>query len=444
MKKSLLYTAMACATVFTTAAQAEFEASGYVGFEWREHFQEGQFDNDDVTQADRQLSLTFEPEFAWDFADGQHIVVFKPYGRYDNEDEERTHGDIRELSWLTFGDDWEIKAGISKVYWGVTESQHLVDIVNQTDFVEAPDGEEKLGQPMVKLSLVRDWGLIDAFVLPTFRERTFPGEDGRLRPGIKINTSDAQYQAEEEQDHIDYALRWSHTIEDYDIGLSYFNGTSRDPALLPEFAGPTVLPETDEFGNPTGSANILAEDNTILSLTPLYLQIQQVGLDIQATLDSWLWKLEAIHREFDSYTQNIARGNEVISQEFDFEDYTAATGGFEYTLYGIQETDWDLGLLTEYQYDSRDDSAQATGQNDAFFGGRLALNDAASSEILFGISQDLDDTETRGVLLEAETRIGETIKFNVDMFIFMSDEEDNINYQFRQDDYIQATLNYYF
>ena len=420
MKKSLFYTAMACATVVTTAAQAEFEASGYVGFEWREHFQQGQWETDTVSQPDRQISFTAEPEFAWDFADGQHVVVFKPYGRYDNEDEDRTHADVRELSWLTYGDDWEIKAGISKDYWGVTESQHLVDIVNQSDFVEAPDGEDKLGQPMVKLSLVRDWGLIDAFVLPGFRERTFPGEEGRFRTALAIDTDEAQYQAEEEDAHVDYALRWSHTIEDYDVGLSWFQGTSREPLFQP--GGFTQI----------GNGPVIAT-----TLVPYYPLIKQAGADIQATLDSWLWKLEAIYRSYDDIVKDAFSAN-------DLDDYAAATGGFEYTLYGIQETDWDLGLLTEYQYDSREDASQATGQNDAFFGGRLALNDVASSEVLFGISQDLDHADSRGILLEAQTRLGENITFNVDMFVFMSDEEDNLSYQFRQDDYIQAVLNYYF
>ena len=245
LKKSILLTSM----MTTFAAQAvEVETSGYVGFEWREHFQDSQWDNNQASQADRQLGLTAEPEIALDFNDGEHTVVFKPYYRFDNEDEERTHGDIRELSWLTYGDDWEIKAGISKVYWGVTESQHLVDIVNQTDFVEAPDGEDKLGQPMVKLSLIRDWGVVDAFVLPTFRERTFPGEEGRLRPGAIVKVSDAQYQASEEQEHVDYALRWSHTIEDYDVGLSWFQGTSRDPLFMPEVAFNSQLGQVAQTG----------------------------------------------------------------------------------------------------------------------------------------------------------------------------------------------------
>jgi len=32
-------------------------------------------------------------------------------------------------------DDWELTTGVSKVYWGVMEAVHLVDIINQTDFV---------------------------------------------------------------------------------------------------------------------------------------------------------------------------------------------------------------------------------------------------------------------------------------------------------------------
>ena len=48
--------------------------------------------------------------------------------------------------------------GIDKVFWGVIESRHLVDYINQTDGVEDVDGEDKLGQPMINLGLQRDWG----------------------------------------------------------------------------------------------------------------------------------------------------------------------------------------------------------------------------------------------------------------------------------------------
>lgn len=401
------------------AQAAEFEVSGYVGLEWREHFEEGQFNSASTEQADRQIGLTAEPEMVWSLAEGEHTIVFKPYGRIDSADEERTHMDIRELSWMTYGDDWEITAGISKVYWGVTESQHLVDIINQTDFVEAPDGEDKLGQPMIKLTAIREWGTVTGFILPGFRERTFPGEEGRFRASLPIDSNDAQYQAAEEDAHVDYALRWNHTIEDYDLGVSWFNGTSRDP--------------------------IFTLNNTFTEAVPFYAQINQVAFDLQATLDSWLWKLEAIYRSYDDSVKSQFDDLGTLTQtDFGITDYSAATGGFEYTFYGPFETVWDWGVLAEYQYDSREDASITNGQNDIFLGSRLAFNDAASSELLAGISQDLDHANTQSLVLEYATRVGAGLTVNVDAFILMSDDIENISHTFKRDDYVQVSLNYYY
>jgi len=415
-KKYLIMSALLAANV---AHAADFDVSGYVGLEWREHFEKGQFNTVSSEQADRQIGLTAEPEMVWSLADGEHTIVFKPYGRIDTADEDRTHMDIRELSWMTYGDYWEITAGISKVYWGVTESQHLVDIVNQTDFVEAPDGEDKLGQPMIKLTAIQDWGTVTGFILPGFRERTFPGEEGRFRASLPIDSNNAQYQAAEEDAHVDYALRWNHTIEDYDLGVSWFNGTSRDP--------------------------IFTLNNTFTEAVPFYAQINQVAFDLQATLDSWLWKFEGIYRSYDeSVKDDFANLELFTSRKFGVEDYSAATGGVEYTFYGPFETVWDWGVLAEYQYDSREDASLANGQNDIFLGSRLAFNDAASSELLAGISQDLDHANTQSLVLEYATRIGAGFTVNVDAFILMSDDIENISHTFKRDDYVQVSLNYYY
>ena len=76
-----------------------------------------------------------------------------PFFRYDAADSSRTHADLREAYFLAFGEfgegEWELRVGLDRVFWGVTESHHLVDIVNQTDLVEHPNEEAKLGQPMV-------------------------------------------------------------------------------------------------------------------------------------------------------------------------------------------------------------------------------------------------------------------------------------------------------
>jgi hypothetical protein len=100
--------------------------------------------------------------------------------------------------------------------------------------------------------------------------------------------------------------------------------------------------------------------------------------------------------------------------------------------------------LAEHQYDSREDGGLAIGQNDFFLGSRIAFNDTASSELLAGISQDLDSSGTQSFVLEYATRVNEGVKLNIDVFLPMSDDSENVSYQFKRDDYIQVSLNYYY
>jgi hypothetical protein len=148
-----------------------------------------------------------------------------------------------------------------------------------------------------------------------------------------------------------------------------------------------------------------------------------------------LWKFEGIYRSYD----------ESVKDDFtSVEDYSAATGGFEYTFYGPLETVWDWGVLAEYQYDSRDDASIAVGQNDLFLGSRIGFNDTASSEFLAGISQDLDHAGTQSFVVEYATRLDGGLTLNVDAFILMSDDDDNVSHTFKRDDYVQLSLNYYY
>ena len=282
------------------------EWSGYGGLEVRSY----PHDPVDPAQENLSRSLLFKPELYLRLP-GDNSVMFVPYLRWDANDGERTHFDVRELYWETYAETWELRIGVGRVFWGVVETQHLVDIINQTDAVENPDGEDKLGQPMVNLSLIRDWGTLDLFVLPGFRERTFPGRAGRLRSFPQVDKDQVSYESSSEQAHVDYAIRWSHVLGDWDLGLYHFYGTSREPRFL---AG------ADNLGRPV--------------LTPRYDLIHQSGADVQATLGNMLWKLESIYRS--------GQGDSLV----------AASGGFEYTMVGVLGSGADLGLLGEYHFDS--------------------------------------------------------------------------------------------
>lgn len=370
------------------------EVSGFVGAQQRWFYQTAAH----VQQTDKPLALTAELEWYQRF--DNNSLTITPYLRLDSDDSERNSVDFRELYWLHVGSNWEFGAGLSKVFWGVTESQHLVDIINQTDAVAAVDGEEKLGQPMLRYSYTTDAGAIDVFLLPGFRERTFPGEEGRLRPGLLI-ADDARYESAAEENHVDIAGRWVETLGDWDVGLSFFKGTSRDPEFIP------------------------INENQQLQLQPYYRQIQQLGVDAQLTTGQWLWKIESLYRE------GMAK------------DYGAFTGGFEYTFYGVRQSFIDVGLIVEYSYDSRDEEAATTMQNDVFVGGRISWNDQASSELLFGLTQDCDESSHAGKV-EANTRIGESTKVYLEAWFFQSEQLSDPLYAFKQDSFFELTLEYYF
>jgi len=375
------------------SSPVKIEWSGYVGLEARIFPDDPLFP---VQQGDSS-SIAFQPEYYREWNDGRSSLTIEPFLRIDSGDDERSHADIRELMWLTVGDDWELRAGVGKVFWGVTESQHLVDIINQTDLVENIDGEEKLGQMMIDLSLIRDWGTLDLFILPGFRERTFPGMEGRLRTPLVVDTDQANYESSREEKRIDYAIRWFNLLGDWEVGLAYFNGTSR----IPQFVQ-------------TGSV-----------LTPYYALLQQSSLDAQLTLDAWLWKIEAVSRRIEG------------------EYSSALTGGFEYTQAALWDSDVDLGLLVEYLFDDQGTLALTPFEDDVLFGARLALNDIQGSELLAGVIQDLD-SDTMAYLLEASRRIGDSWKLEVEVRLYDNVATDDFLYAFRQDDLIQMELRRYF
>ena len=183
-------------------------------------------------QLDHFPSLAIRPDYSLEWNKGYESINFTGFFRLDRDDE-RTHWDIRELYYQKAQGNWELSIGLKKIYWGVAESNHLVDIINQTDAVETFDGEEKLGQPMAQFSYITNkLGTFDFFYLPFHRKRTFPGEKGRLRFGTVIDQDDLGYESGAKEWHQDFAVRWKHYFGIFDVGLSHFYGTGREPLFV--------------------------------------------------------------------------------------------------------------------------------------------------------------------------------------------------------------------
>lgn len=343
---------------------------------------------------------------------GNWSFTIAPFFRYDGADSRRTRADLREAYLLMLGEagegEWELRLGVDRVFWGVTESQHLVDIINQIDLVEHPNKETKLGQPMAHLTWSAEWGILEFFAMTYHRARTYPGRHGRLRSAIVIDDEHVSYESAAKEWRVDLAARYSHSFGPFDIGLSVFDGTSREPF---------VTPHIDERG--------------ALSLRQHYEPILQFSVDAQLTIEAWLLKLEALHRE---------GARNLLGME---ENYAAFVVGGEYTFNSIWGSAADLGLLAEWNYDERRERSNSEFQNDLFYAVRLGLNDAQSTEIIAGVLADADHS-TRTMSFELRRRLSDQWSMKLEAIVLMDVDEEDIIYDTRRDSFVALNVTYNF
>ena len=444
MKKNLAILTGLIGLFSYSAAQAKSDFSGYIEGELRVYPQEAALEEQD----DVFGSLATELEYYVASESEDHSFRTKLFGRITSADDgNRDHGDIRELYYNYAGSGWQLEVGLNKVFWGVTEAAHLVDIVNQTDVVESIDGEAKLGQPMIALGLEQDWGNLDFYILPYFREQKFADGSERFQLPFEIDYDNTQWQSDDEEKNIDYAIRWAHYFGDLDIGVSYFTGTNR-----------ATIPVVSEIGiDPTSPIGLGPT-----AFSPYYEQLDQLGLELQYILGDWALKFEGTAKQLDTG------------------DFNSAAGGFEYTFSDVNATGIDIGLLMEYLWNDREDvqidelSEQASGvsiddlvsltpqekealrqslvisgeflspfENDIFLGTRFTMNDIASTDFLAGIIRDLESNTTIATF-EGSTRIGDSVRITLNLYAITDTPEDSSFYFSRNDDQIEFKVAWYF
>ena len=376
---------------------AEFEGEVGLGFQWFSNKSNG-IDNAYRVNIDGYLDLKLTEEFL----DGAGLLVVDSHFGADQHDPNKILYDFQDLSFTYYADDTQYSAGVMTEFWGVTESRHLVNVLNQSNNAENMDEEIRLGQPMIKVQFDRDWGSVSVYWLPIFRERVFAGKKSRLSTSLVIRDDSVVYESSKKRSHHDFALRYSHTFDMFDFGLSYFRGTDRAPLLLPKH---------------------LAQSKQVV-LTPYYQQMSQIGLEAQITYDNFLGKLELTRRQsqYDGTT-------------------IAAVAGLEYTQVGVFDSSVDLGFLLEYLYDEREYSTPFA--NDAFVALRLSMNNIAQSNYLLGVYLD-KETLNSAWRFEMNTRIQDGMTVNVEVQAFSDQKKYELFYDFRDDDYVKVETQWYF
>ena len=383
------------------------ELTGSLGVESRRYLKSAAYPG----QRSHAGGFVAEPELHLEDAAGR-IFTFVPFFRYDSGDSERTHFDVREAYMLLFGDigssQWELRLGVDRVFWGVAESQNLVNIINQIDLIEHPNEKVRLGQPMAHVTWSGGWGALELFAMTYHRGLTYSGRRGRLRLPIVLDDDYATYESGAGKWHWDAAARYSGSFGPLELGLTAFDGTSREP--YPRLA---------------------ISDDGVPILAPHYVQIRQFGLDAQLIAGSWLFKLESIHR----------RGAlNILGRD---EDFAAFVFGTEYSFYSVFGTAIDVGVLTEWNYDDRRNRSTNRFQNDLFFGTRIGFNDVQNAELIGGVLTDMDHS-SHFVYLEFNRRLLDRWTMHLDAVVLLNVGEEDFLHASRRDSYVELGLSYSF
>ncbi len=342
-------------------------------------------------------------------------MVIEPFVQADSTFDDPVRFDLREAHWFKRGEDYTITVGLAQVRWGLMETKRLVDVVNQLDVGSGSLGRAALGQPMVNVTVFKDWGALDVYWLPYVRERRYPGLEARPGIPIAIDGGESDYESDWNQWHQDFAVRYETRLGGFDLGLSQFYGTERDPSLTP-YIGNIALGGAVAGGGGAGGGgfrdNVLglvetSEPNPALSLArivrgvplwrrvlvnqiqraelpelarviglelrPEYDLMYQAGIDLQTEVAGAIVKFEGIYR--------TERGGRAY----------AASVGLERRLSNVFGTGYDMSGLLEYHFETRTGNVRPPVLgNDLFVGAQWSFNDRQSTAVSLGAVLDVE------------------------------------------------------
>lgn len=352
-------------------------------------------------------------------------LAFELSGLYNTETGEGFI-DIPRGYYQYFGEGFDLLVGSNIEYWGVSESNRVVDSVNQRYVIDQTVDYISLGQPMVNLNL--GWGFntsLGLYGLFYFRDRELGSEATRFRSPFLMSNNDAIYE-EGNGRNADFAARFRTSANilwgGVDLALSYFEGTNRAPSSLPEICiEPSGAFDQDDCGTILSNANL-----GNLTAVPYYAKLRRYGL-------------ETVYSNGD--VQLTFEG--AISQSLG-ETYYSVIAGAQYSFGGIGPTGDTLTLVAEYLYDDRSLIQPLTiYDDDVFLGFAYNGNDVNGTAIRGGIYYDVN-SDAQIYTLSYSRRIGDALRFEVSGFALNSASTADPIIFAQDDGFIEVSLSYFF
>ena len=176
--------------------------------------------------------------------------------------------DFREAHVASRIGEIDVLVGNTILFWGKVESYNPADVVNSLNYSRGLMRSEKLGAPIVRVSLPIGSGQLDLLAID-FVKNIYPSQSLREHVGTRIGKQ-VSFSGGASKSDIGHAARLSAYYGDVDLGLSWFRGIGNAPRLTAQSNG---------------------------TLRPDYSRINQMALDIQYLWGDTAFKGELIHRK---------------------------------------------------------------------------------------------------------------------------------------------------
>ena len=109
----------------------EYKSYGYIQPEFS-YFIDGKGKHN---QSEDKSSVFGQGTFIAYLQEDSSKITIKAIGRYDDKDNNRTYFDLQKFKYEYFLDDATLSIGNDIIFWGVNESFHVVDIINQSNTI---------------------------------------------------------------------------------------------------------------------------------------------------------------------------------------------------------------------------------------------------------------------------------------------------------------------
>jgi len=365
-------------------SKAEVHSKGEVALETRV------FENDGNPQSiDNAFALKarLEASYKHKISNKKLKEKLRLLGRVDRQDSERRHFIVEE-AWVDIkGYPLRIRAGSQMLNWTATEAFHPADIINSRNLDSNIENQEKIGEPMISMTLKFEGGNLTAYYMPIYITPINTSPSSRLSifdPGTQTDRLvRIGIDGEEDKDEFghQWALKYSRTIDQTDFSLYGVEHLDRHQ--------PTAV-----------------IDPSNLKVVPIYQYVVQFGTTVTHIVDSVILKMEYAHRIYPS-----PKNKTYFLQSIEKKDFSQLALGLEYGWSNKNFTETTLLIEAQTILGLRKTKRASTSffQRDMLLGLRHAFNDDMGKELFFSIIFDIERSKEYLFNLSYSQRLSDTI-----------------------------------